>query len=437
MRTNIPLSSSPPGATVAGDVRRQCAFVFIANLAQLADAYGQPLASSVSREIQRRLCAHFVTSAASDLACIRDDCFLLWVNDAFEAGRSQPALAAESIERLVVRVAQEAVRTHGMEALPQLHAGWIDVPSRALLTAADAEFVLYAAQPAPDFAEGRHEGGRQRYRADMDAAVQVSDALAAGRIEHAWHPVVDAHYPASTFLYRAGGVHVLPGTGQAWPCSAGVFVPCLERLGLVRLFDRAIVRQALDALRSHPSLTLGAKISTQSAVLDHFWAGLLQTLKGDPSLARRLVIEIGGDMALPSLEAARDLCTQLQMCGCRVAVTGFGRGAMGLADLRACRPDIIKLDEVFVRNARGSAFGLESLQDMLRICAHLATHVVVDGIEREDDLRASVRAGARWLHGSYLGRLEMQSRADTTRPWPANDETFSGRDMNLCQQAGG
>jgi len=62
---------------------RACAFVFIENLPQLAQAYGSNFAMSVSREIRRRLCARFLTSVKADLACLRDDCFLLWSNDSF------------------------------------------------------------------------------------------------------------------------------------------------------------------------------------------------------------------------------------------------------------------------------------------------------------------------------------------------------------------
>src|SRR4051812_29495061 len=64
-------------------VRRACAFVLIENLPQLAEAYDPDFARSVSREIRQRLCARFLTSVKADLACLRDDCFLLWSNDFF------------------------------------------------------------------------------------------------------------------------------------------------------------------------------------------------------------------------------------------------------------------------------------------------------------------------------------------------------------------
>src|SRR4051812_21046323 len=66
--------------------RRACAYVFISNLPHLAQAYGQEFASAASLEVQRRLCAHFLASAADDMARLRDDCFLLWANDAFVCG---------------------------------------------------------------------------------------------------------------------------------------------------------------------------------------------------------------------------------------------------------------------------------------------------------------------------------------------------------------
>ena len=36
---------------------------------------------------------------------------------------------------------------------------------------------------------------------------------------------------------------------------------------------------------------------------------------------------------------------------------------------------------------------------MLSLCAHVAAQVVVDGIEREEDMHIASHVGARWLQG--------------------------------------
>ena len=115
-------------------------------------------------------------------------------------------------------------------------------------------------------------------------------------------------------------------------------------------------------------------------------------------------------MAFSNLESVRDFCARLRSCGCRIAIKDFGVGTGNLAAVQACRPDIVKLDASFPRRARESEFGRECLRDMLTLCAHLASHVVVDGVEREEDMDVALDAGARWLQGYYLHDAEEPER---------------------------
>ena len=406
-----------PTVPPVAPARRACAFVFIANLPHLVEAYGLDFAMSVSREIRRRLCASFLTSVQADLACLRDDCFLLWSNDAFADGATHPEQpASEQLETLLAVIGSEPIRAKGMTAMAQLHADWIEVHAPEQLGASEIELTLWTAQPFPDSQENHTDGWRQLYRADMDVAVRVSEALQAERLAFAWWPVVDAYASATTF-YREGRPRIAPRPGQPASLAPEVFMPCLQRLGLARVFDRLAVRQVLDALRRQPSARMGVSIFAQSARLDHWWASLLSTLQSEPALASRLTVEISDGMAFSNLESVRDFCARLQSFGCQIAIKDFGAGTGNLAAVQACRPDIVKLEASFLRRARESDFGRECLRDMLTLCAHLASHVVVDGVEREEDMHVALDAGAHWLQGYHLRDAEEPLRlASRTNP---------------------
>ncbi len=418
----LPLASTgdAPAAPAPGAApRRSCAFVFIANLPHLVEAYGLDFAMSVSREIKRRLCASFLTAVETDLACLRDDCFLLWSNDAFASGQAPTSHpVSEQIETLLAVIGSEPIRAKGMTALAQLHADWIDVRAPEHLGASEIELTLWTAQPFPEPQENRTDGWRQLYRADMDVAVRVSEALQADRLAFAWRPVVNA-YASATAFYREGRPRIAPRAGQPASLMPEVFMPCLQRLGLARVFDRLVVRHVVDALRRQPSAHMGVSIFAQSARLDHWWASLLSALQAQPALASRLTLEISDGLALSSLESVRDFCARLQSCGCRIAIKDFGVGTGNLAAVQACRPDIVKLEASFMRRARESEFGRECLRDMLTLSAHLASHVVVDGVEREEDLNVALDAGAQWLQGYYLHgadeAVRLSSRMGTTQ----------------------
>ncbi|MDM0004935.1 EAL domain-containing protein [Variovorax sp. J22G73] len=396
---------------------RACAYVFISNLPHLAQAYGQDFASAASLEVQRRLCAHFLRTAATDMARLRDDCFLLWANDAFVCGardiRELPhdvRSMSRPIETLLAVLGAEPVRAKGMVAMVQLHADWIEVRAPGQLGTSEIELVLWTAQPFPDSRENRADGWCQRYRADMDVAVRVSEALRTEALSFAWQPVVHTGASAGSnaggspgTLYHAGRVRLAPSRSEPALLAQEVFLPCLQRLGLARAFDRIAMRQALAELRRQPDANgrgaVGVAICAQSVKLDHWWASLCAALDEEPELASLLVIEITGSAMLDDLEAARDFCVQMQLRGCRVAVRDIGGGNDNLAALQSCGPDIVKLDASLLRRARDGAFGVECLRGMLSLCAHVAAQVVVDGIEREEDMHIASHVGARWLQG--------------------------------------
>lgn len=402
-----------PHTTAPAVPRRACAYVFISNLPHLAQAYGQDFASAASLEVQRRLCAHFLGAAATDMARLRDDCFLLWANDAFVCGardiRELPhdvRRMSRPIETLLAVLGAEPVRAKGMVAMVQLHADWIEVRAPGQLGTSEIELALWTAQPFPDSRETRADGWCQRYRADMDVAVRVSEALRAEALAFAWQPVVHAGgsvggNPAT--LYHAGRVRLAPGRSEPALLAQEVFLPCLQRLGLARAFDRIAMRQALAELRrqagAHGRAAVGVALCAQSVKLDHWWASLCAALDDEPELASWLVIEITGSAMLDDLQAARDFCVQMQLRGCRIAVRDIGGGHDNLAALQCCGPDIVKLDASLLRRARDGAFGVECLRGMLSLCGHFAGQVVVDGIEREEDMHIASHVGARWLQG--------------------------------------
>jgi len=404
-----PVARNSTAAAERIAARRACAFVFIANLPHLVEAYGQDFASATSLEVQRRLCANFISLPSSDMARLRDDCFLLWENEAFDCAahgmrdRGDAPHASRPIETLLAVLGAEPVRAGGIAALVQLHADWIDVRSPQQLGASEIELTLWTAQPFPDSRESRADGWRQLYRADMDVAVRVSEALRAEDLSFSWQPVVHPGSVATT-LYRAGRARIAPSHGEAASLLPEVFMPCLQRLGLTRAFDRTVMRRAVAALRLQPSAHIGVSISAQGIQVDHWWASLLTVLDREPALASRLVIEIADSAALPDLEAAHDFCVQLQLRGCRIAIRDFGSGTDNLAAVQACGPDIVKLDAALLRRARDNEFGRECLRGMLAMCAHFAPHVVVDGVERDDDVHIASHAGAQWLQGYGIGR---------------------------------
>ncbi|QRF63264.1 EAL domain-containing protein [Variovorax paradoxus] len=359
---------------------------------------------AVSREVRRRICLSFVRTMGTDFAFPRDDCCLLWSNESFPVPVDTSLTAArEQLESVLTHVGKRPIVFRGIAVLAQLHADWIEMGSPGELDSAEIELALWTAQQCAEFEQMELDGWGHRYRADMDVAVRTAEALSRGFLSLSWRPVVDV-YGGSSALYHSliATAGPIPEESRSDAIHESVYAPSLERLGLARLWDRHLLRKTLAILRQRPGLRLGIRLSTQSARCDHWWSSVFSALHSEPMLASRLVVEFSASGVVSELEAVRSFCSRLQSLGCRIAVRGLGCRDGDLAIVHACRPDIAKVDPSFLRRARSSEFGREGLQEMLSLAGHLASHAVVDGIEREEDMRLALRAGAQWVEGAFM-----------------------------------
>lgn len=221
--------------------------------------------------------------------------------------------------------------------------------------------------------------------------------LRQGLFHLAFQPVVSLAN-AQRVLYHEG---LLRSTGE--PLGFNPFA-VLERLQSIRQLDRCVVSRVIALLQRHPRMTLGCNISAQSTRLDPHWERVLQQLADDADLARRLVIEITESSAQPSHEKAIEFVHQLRSTGCHVAIDDFGSGFATLTFIQQGQPDLIKIDQGYIRRARQSPLHVKTLKHLIGLCSTLAAHVVVEGIETVEDLAIAQECDAQWVQGFLFAR---------------------------------
>ncbi|BAK66828.1 conserved hypothetical protein [Sphingobium sp. SYK-6] len=274
--------------------------------------------------------------------------------------------------------------------------------------------VLPAGEPACD-----DEAWAEAYRRDMAVAVEVLAAMADGRVDLSWQPVLSMQSQGEV-LYHEALARLTAATGEAR--SPGDFFPALERLGLVRAFDRHVMGLALDEMENFPGARLGINISAQSARIDGWWSSMFDRLRAAPDVAGRLVVEITETAALAG--EAHAFVARLRRLGCRVALDDFGVGHSSIRNAMALSPDIIKIDAFFLRRVTLSAHGEAMLEHILGLAAHMAPIVIVEGVETEEQSEIAERLQSRyatplnacWQQGYHVGLPSLWRR------WRYEDE---------------
>lgn len=288
---------------------------------------------------------------------------------------------------------------------------------------------------APDYGEV----WSARYRNDMAAAAELFGAIDAeqmatlfaaidgqegsalprreGRqVALAWQPVRGAG-DANGVLYHECLIRLIDDEGNSHP--PGGLIEGLERLGLVRALDHYILSSVIAELENNPGVTLGANISAQSAQLDGWWQDIELRLAADRSVAQRLVIEITETTAFPNISAAATFASRMRTLGCMIAVDDFGTGFASVRQLLALKPDIAKIDRFFLARAGQCPRDRAAFMHLVGLADALASIVVVEGVENDEQCKLALEAGAMWQQGCHHGRPGL------TRTWRWEPESVA------------
>jgi EAL domain-containing protein (putative c-di-GMP-specific phosphodiesterase class I) len=203
---------------------------------------------------------------------------------------------------------------------------------------------------------------------------------------------------AAGILYHEGLLRHVSGRMNINP------FPILEAQRSIRLLDCYVVMSLIKTLRAHPEISLGCNISAQSATLDALWEPILDALRGEPDIARRLIIEITESSSISSCDTSVDFVLRMRRLGGRIAIDDFGAGFSTLSFVRDAEPDIIKIDMGYLHRARESTRASDTFEHLVKLCKTLAPCVIVEGVERSADRQRLLAASADWAQGFYLGK---------------------------------
>jgi EAL domain-containing protein (putative c-di-GMP-specific phosphodiesterase class I) len=247
----------------------------------------------------------------------------------------------------------------------------------------------------------------EMHRRNLAVGNKVKSALRDRRLQFAFQPVVRAGNQQAVFHECL--LRMRDENGEIIP--AGVFVPIIEQLGLVRLIDRYVLDLAVQALTDHPTLTLAINISGLTSS-DQSWLRTLSALvKNKPDVARRLIIELTETSALTDIEESARFLAAIRELGCRVAVDDFGAGFTSFRHLKSLTLDIVKIDGSFVRNLSDNVDNQLFIRNLLGLAEVYGMETVAECVETQEDARFLTGEGVKYLQGYYFGRPSMETPA--------------------------
>jgi EAL domain-containing protein (putative c-di-GMP-specific phosphodiesterase class I) len=262
----------------------------------------------------------------------------------------------------------------------------------------------------------------EMHRQNLAVGNKVKDALREHRLQFAFQPVVRAGNKEAVFHECL--LRMRDENGEIIP--AGVFIPIIEQLGLVRLIDRYVLELAIQALIDNPTLNLAINISGLTSS-DQSWLRSLSALvKNKPEVARRLIIELTETSALTDIEESARFLSAIRELGCRVAVDDFGAGFTSFRHLKTLTLDIVKIDGSFVRNLAQNVDNQLFIRNLLGLAEAYGMETVAECVETQEDARFLIGEGVKYLQGYYFGKPSLETPAPLTVAVPASAVQSAG-----------
>jgi EAL domain-containing protein (putative c-di-GMP-specific phosphodiesterase class I) len=171
-----------------------------------------------------------------------------------------------------------------------------------------------------------------------------------------------------------------------------------DELGLGALLEARVVAAALVARRDLPatcflSINVSPHLLTQPELADVLLA--VDDLTG-------VVLELTEHVAVEDTQPLVELLQRLRTAGVSVALDDAGSGYSGLQQLAQFRPDFVKLDRALVDHADRDEAKLALAELLGSYAGRLDAWLLVEGIERLEELEAFVRLGVPLAQGFLL-----------------------------------
>ena len=188
---------------------------------------------------------------------------------------------------------------------------------------------------------------------------------------------------------------------------AAEFIPAIEKMGLVRQVDLAVMDMAFADLRAYPDVELAINVSAANIGDGRWLQQILKYLAAEPSLAKRLVVELTESAALEDLEQSSHFLNALKKHGCRVALDDFGAGFTSFRELQYLPVDIMKIDRDFVKLLPDDAASIRMLTTFIGLAGDLSMKTVAEGVETIEQANLLKELGVSTLQGYYFGKPDI------------------------------
>jgi EAL domain-containing protein (putative c-di-GMP-specific phosphodiesterase class I)/GGDEF domain-containing protein len=189
-----------------------------------------------------------------------------------------------------------------------------------------------------------------------------------------------------------------------------------NREGLLWELEGLTRQSTLHAAADWPRDVLLFLNSTPSVITDRrFEEAILSELDQTPCFSpERIVIEVTERAQTECENTLKQRLLRLKELGFRIAIDDVGAGSSGLNRIMALRPHWLKLDQEMIDHIDADPYKQNLVDFFVKFSKQSGVDLIVEGIEREQELRTLIELGAKVGQGYFLRRPDARLQKVTT-----------------------
>ncbi len=235
--------------------------------------------------------------------------------------------------------------------------------------------------------EQNHQIEQVLNRADLDSELTVF-----------FQPIVDIQRER-TVAFEALARWDSPELGRVSPAD---FIPVAERIGLISVLTRSLLKKALAAACTWPEdVRLSFNLSTHDISSSDGVATIVGIILSSGIDPRRVDLEITETAMMYDFGEAKASVEVFKLLGCGIALDDFGTGYSSLSQLHALPLTKLKIDRSFVSNLHKNPASYKIVKSLLALSHDMKLGCVIEGVETSEELDALKTLGGVLVQGYF------------------------------------
>jgi len=190
--------------------------------------------------------------------------------------------------------------------------------------------------------------------------------------------------------------------------SPGMFIPEAEESDLIMKVDEYVITHVIEEARAllniRPDVIFGVNVSARTISKKGFADSLLSELSASNVPPGNFGVEITEYSYAQDSAAAKENIIRLRNAGIEISLDDFGTGYTSLEQLLKNPAALLKIDKSLVDDIDSDSRKNQMIKAIIDIAHMMGSHVIAEGVEKEEQLAILRQYGCDYIQGYLWGR---------------------------------